>query len=227
MASVVNLNRDIRPQLTQIEATLERLHHNQLVAVIRADDPEAAFWIAQCLIEAGLKTLEITWTIPQAADVVRYVKAFAPETVTIGAGTLTNEAQVEAALEAGATFTASPFAFQSFMSLSHRAGALALPGVMTPKEVYQAVSWGAQVLKVFPAGSLGGASYIKNLLGPFPDLKLVPFGGIRPEDITHCLKAGAFAVGLGSQLLPTSEELTARDQEQYLARLNVLLSKLI
>lgn len=178
--------------------------HNalRLVAVIRADRPEDALFAARAMAEAGVRGIEITFTVPDAARIIKDAIHEMPESVIVGAGTVMGAAQAREALEAGARFLVSPIMYPRLVELGHAAGALVAIGGLTPTEIVAAHRAGADWVKVFPGESLGGPAYIKHLRGPLPDIPLMVTGGVTRENAAAYLAAGAQSVGLGSDLAP-------------------------
>ncbi len=174
----------------------------RLVAVIRADRPEDALFAARAMAEAGVRGIEITFTVPDAARIIRDAVRELPEAAIVGAGTVLGAAQAREALEAGARFLVSPILYPRLVELGHAAGALVAIGGLTPTEILAAHRAGADWVKLFPGESLGGPAYIKHLRGPFPDIPLMVTGGVTRENAAAYLAAGAQSVGLGSDLAP-------------------------
>jgi 2-dehydro-3-deoxyphosphogluconate aldolase / (4S)-4-hydroxy-2-oxoglutarate aldolase len=180
---------------------LQRLRDARVVAVIRADDADNAVAVAEALVTGGLAAVELTYTTPGAGDAIARVRSRVREDVLVGAGTLTTSEQVAEAVAAGADFLVTPHLDPGLLERMLGSGRLALPGVLTPSEVASALVHGAAAVKLFPASS-GGRSHLRALFGPFPDVKVVPTGGIAPSDVAAWLEAGAWAVGVGGQLAP-------------------------
>jgi 2-dehydro-3-deoxyphosphogluconate aldolase/(4S)-4-hydroxy-2-oxoglutarate aldolase len=174
----------------------------RLVAVIRADKPEDALFAARAMAEAGVRGIEITFTVPDAARIIRDAARELPESVVVGAGTVMGAAQAREALEAGARFLVSPILFPRLVELGHAENALVAIGGLTPTEIVAAHRAGADWVKVFPGESLGGPAYIKHLRGPLPNIPLMVTGGVTRENAAAYLAAGAQSVGLGSDLAP-------------------------
>jgi 2-dehydro-3-deoxyphosphogluconate aldolase/(4S)-4-hydroxy-2-oxoglutarate aldolase len=174
----------------------------RLVAVIRADRPEDALFAARAMAEAGVRGIEITFTVPDAARIISEAVRALPDSVIVGAGTVMGAAQAREALEAGARFLVSPIMYPRLVELGHAAGALVAIGGLTPTEIVAAHRAGADWVKVFPGESLGGPAYIKHLRGPLPDIPLMVTGGVTRENAAAYLAAGAQSVGLGSDLAP-------------------------
>jgi 2-dehydro-3-deoxyphosphogluconate aldolase/(4S)-4-hydroxy-2-oxoglutarate aldolase len=124
--------------------------------------------------------------------------------VLIGAGTVLNSEQATACLDAGAQFLVSPGLSIAVLETAKQRATLAIPGALTPTEIMLATSQGAKLLKIFPCGSLGGAKYLKSLRGPFPDISFIPTGGVNASNAAEFLAAGAFALGVGSELVDSA-----------------------
>jgi 2-dehydro-3-deoxyphosphogluconate aldolase/(4S)-4-hydroxy-2-oxoglutarate aldolase len=166
--------------------------------------------VVEALLEGGLKVAEITMTVPNAIDAIASVaKQFAGK-VLVGAGTVTDAHTARRAIDAGANFIVSPCLVPEVVDAAHQADIAVLPGALTPTEVFEAFRIGGDMVKVFPAQSLGGAAYLRALRGPFPKIPLVPTGGVTLENIGEMFKAGAAAVGVGTELI-SKDALARRD----------------
>lgn len=174
----------------------------RLIAVIRAARPEDALFAARAMAAAGVRGIEITFTVPDAAASIRAAVRALPATVIVGAGTVLTEAQARAALDAGARFLVSPIMDAPLVRIGHDAGARVAIGGLTPTEIVAAHRAGADWVKVFPGESLGGPAYITHLRGPLPDIPLMVTGGVTRANAAMYLAAGAQSVGLGSDLAP-------------------------
>jgi 2-dehydro-3-deoxyphosphogluconate aldolase/(4S)-4-hydroxy-2-oxoglutarate aldolase len=170
----------------------------RVVPVVRASTPERALEAARALVRGGCKVVEVAFTVPQAADVIR---ALAREGVPVGAGTVLDEWTAQEALDAGARFLVSPHFDPAVLAFGQQAGTLVVPGVLTPNEVVAARRAGALLLKIFPVESVGGPRYLKLLRDPFPELAFFPTGGVTLEDAPRYLANGAVAVGVASAIL--------------------------
>lgn len=182
----------------------------RLVAVIRAARPTDALFAARAMAAAGVRGVEITFTVPDAAASIRDAIAALPPDVVVGAGTVLTEAQAFDALHAGARFLVSPICDHVLVGIGHAHGALVAIGGLTPTEIVAAARAGADYVKVFPGESLGGPTYITHLRGPLPDIPLMVTGGVTRENAAAYLAAGAQSVGLGSDLMPRA---MIRDQD--------------
>ena len=179
---------------------MDRLLAARLIGIVRLDDVELAVACAGCAIEAGLTAVEVTFTLPSAAVAIARLRGSHPQ-VLIGAGTVRSAAEMEAAADAGAQFLVAPGLNPALLEAAGRRGLTTLPGVMTASEIDLALRHGAEVLKLFPAEP-NGPGYLASMLQPFPDVRLVPTGGISSRNAAAYLKAGAAAVAMGSSLFP-------------------------
>ncbi|WNB91156.1 bifunctional 4-hydroxy-2-oxoglutarate aldolase/2-dehydro-3-deoxy-phosphogluconate aldolase [Bacillus sp. NEB1478] len=183
----------------------EILKGTQLIAVLRAPSVEEAIEKGKTLVEAGIRCLELTFTIPEAEKVIRHFAEH--ENLIVGAGTVLNVRQAQSAVDAGAAFIISPGYVEELVKFSKEKDILYIPGVMTPTEVVRAYNHGLTLLKLFPS-NLFGSSYLKGLRDPFPDVDFIPTGGISAENAREWLDAGAFAIGIGGGLTKgTPEEI--------------------
>jgi 2-dehydro-3-deoxyphosphogluconate aldolase / (4S)-4-hydroxy-2-oxoglutarate aldolase len=178
--------------------------------VIRAGRTDAAVAVVEALLEAGLYVAEITMTVPNAIEAIASVtKRFAHQ-VLVGAGTVTDAETTARAIDAGAEFIVTPCLIPDVIDAARRADVAVLPGALTPTEVFEAFRKGGDMVKVFPAQNVGGATYLRALRAPFPDIPLVPTGGVTLDNITEMFDAGAAAVGVGSELI-SKDALARRD----------------
>lgn len=188
---------------------LDKVKELGLLAVIRGPSPELTVSMVDALIEGGVMGIEITYTTPNAEDVVRTLSRKYGDKILLGMGTLTKRDQVFSAKEAGANFLVSPMCEAALVTEMASSGLLTMAGALTPTEVFKSYNLGSDIVKVFP-GSLGGPAYIKSLKGPFPNIPLMPTGGVSASNVAAWFKAGVVAVGAGSQLCPPA---LARDRK--------------
>jgi 2-dehydro-3-deoxyphosphogluconate aldolase / (4S)-4-hydroxy-2-oxoglutarate aldolase len=172
-----------------------------LLAVIRGPSVELTIRMVEALVAGGVKGIEITYSTPNAEDVVIELKRKFGEEILLGMGTLTKPEQVESAKAAGALFLVSPICEPSLLKAMTASGLVTMAGALTPTEVFQAYSLGSDVVKIFP-GSLTGPSYVKALKGPFPYIPMMPTGGVSEGNVKEWFTAGVVAVGAGSELCP-------------------------
>ncbi|NMP21371.1 bifunctional 4-hydroxy-2-oxoglutarate aldolase/2-dehydro-3-deoxy-phosphogluconate aldolase [Sulfobacillus harzensis] len=178
------------------------LGKSRVLPVIRAAKPEMALGRARTIVNAGISVVEIAWTTPEAAQVVRDM-CERPGLV-VGAGTILNEETAQEALDAGAEFLVAPNLSKQVARLAKRRGVPYLPGVFTADEVSRALDEGLTILKLFPAAT-GGVAHMRALNEPFPGITWVPTGGISWETAGEWIRAGAVAVGMGSALLKVDD----------------------
>ena len=179
----------------------KRIETVGIVPVIRAPSPELALLACEAILAGGISVFEITMTIPDAPAVIRALRSRLGDKALIGAGTVLDAANARACIEAGAEFIVSPGFDPATIAAAHEAGIAAMPGALTPTEVIAAWKAGADVVKIFPCSALGGASYLRALKGPLPQVKLMPTGGVNLNTAKDFLAAGAVALGVGSELV--------------------------
>ena len=197
--------------MLQIESRLRAMFAQQFVGIIRASSTERALHAAHALARAGFHLIEVTMTIPGAFDAIKELAveatasaAEAAAGVMIGAGTVTSVADARQCIENGAQFVVSPICETDIIRPCRDAGVVAIPAGLTPTEIVHAWRMGAHVVKVFPAGSVGGPAYIKALRGPLPDIPLWVSGMVTASQAQDYLQAGVQLVGLGAELLPAA-----------------------
>lgn len=179
---------------------LEALHRQYTIPVVRETDEEKLYSLGKALAEGGLKVLEVTLMSDDAYKVIKRLAA--DKDLIIGAGTVLNQEQAERAMEAGAKFLVSPGLEEGSVVFARTNNIPFVPGVMTPSEIMKAMALGCDLVKVFPASTLGGTSYLKSLKGPFPKLKVMATGGIGLSDVRDYFEAGTFCIGAGNELTP-------------------------
>jgi 2-dehydro-3-deoxyphosphogluconate aldolase/(4S)-4-hydroxy-2-oxoglutarate aldolase len=183
------------------KAVLARLQELGLVAVLRGPSPELTIKMVEALVAAGVYAIEITYTTPNAAEVVRQLDRTFGEKIVLGMGTLTDVAQAQEAKDAGAKFLVSPACIPELGQAMVATGCAVMIGALTPTEVLTAYRLGSDVVKIFP-GSVAGPAYIKALKGPFPYIPMMPTGGVSAGNVAEWFAAGVFGVGAGSELCP-------------------------
>jgi 2-dehydro-3-deoxyphosphogluconate aldolase / (4S)-4-hydroxy-2-oxoglutarate aldolase len=187
-----------------IENVGQRIGEIGIVPVVRAAGIEEARQAVDAILVGGIPVVEITMTVPGAVKVIREVVRQFGSKVLVGAGTVVTREQAEACLDAGAQFLVSPGLSIAMLKAARERNTLSIPGALTPTELMAASAEGASVIKVFPCGSVGGPKYLKALRGPFPDLKIIPTGGVSVANAGEYIAAGAFAIGVGSDLVDTA-----------------------
>jgi 2-dehydro-3-deoxyphosphogluconate aldolase / (4S)-4-hydroxy-2-oxoglutarate aldolase len=179
---------------------IERVRELGLVPVIRAQSPDEASRAIEAIRAGGIDVIEITMTVPGAIPLITEIAQRFPDAI-VGAGTVLDADTARACILAGARFVVSPALDLGTIECCRRYGIAVLPGALTPTEVLKAWQAGADIVKVFPAGALGGASYIKALKAPFPQIDLIPTGGVSVETAPAFIQAGAIALGVGADLV--------------------------
>ena len=201
-------------------STLSQISTHKIIAILRGAHPSDVLKIAEALYNGGIRILEITMNSAEPLNVIRALSDKFNDDMLIGAGTVLNAETVEQVVEAGASFVLSPIANDDIINASKKLGVVSIPGAFTATEIYNAYKNGADIVKVFPANS---SSYIKDILAPLPDIKLLPTGGITLENINDYKKSGAFGFGIGSSLVNTKREVN----EAYLIELNTTAKKFV
>ena len=179
----------------------DRIIEIGIVPVVRASSAGEACVAADAVCQGGIPIVEITMTVPGAMDVIRDLVKSCASDVLIGAGTVLNLEAARRCLDAGAQFLVSPGLNLKTVELAVREGKLIMAGALTPTEVITAWDAGADLVKIFPCGQVGGAKYIKALKGPLPQIPLVPTGGVNLSTAAEFIEAGAAALGIGGELV--------------------------
>jgi 2-dehydro-3-deoxyphosphogluconate aldolase/(4S)-4-hydroxy-2-oxoglutarate aldolase len=174
-----------------------------LVPVVRAQSADEAMKVVDAICEGGVPILEITMTVPGALAVMEQVSRRFGSDVVLGAGTVLDPETARACILAGAQFVVSPALNPGTIEMCRRYSIAVVPGALTPTEVIAAWTAGADVVKVFPCGALGGASYIKSLKAPLPQIELIPTGGVSVKTAADFIRAGSLALGVGADLVDT------------------------
>jgi len=182
----------------------QRIFDIGIIPVVRATSAEFAQRAAEAVCAGGIPIVEITMTVPGAVDLIRRLSQSIGKEVVIGAGTVLNQEAANRCIDAGAQFLVSPGFDERTLRLASARNVLTIPGALTPTEIMAARAAGADIIKVFPCGTVGGAKYIKALKGPFPDVPLIPTGGVNLETAASFVEAGAFALGVGGELISAS-----------------------
>lgn len=182
------------------ESDLQRVLDGGIVSIIRADSGEQLVDVATTLYEAGIDVIEVTFTVPGVLDIIAAVRKKLGDKILLGAGTVLDTETARSAILAGAEFIVTPTVNVDVIKMCNRYSKVIMPGGFTPTEVLTAWEAGADIVKVFPADS-GGPSHLKALLGPLPQVRLMPTGGVDLETLPSYFEAGACSVGLGSSLV--------------------------
>jgi 2-dehydro-3-deoxyphosphogluconate aldolase/(4S)-4-hydroxy-2-oxoglutarate aldolase len=182
------------------EEALLLIRRTGLIPIVRVASRDQAICAVEGIMAAGLPVVEITLTIPHAFEIIEELTRRYGDDLLVGAGTVINAQSCDLALSAGARFIVSPTLNLEVVQVTKRKGALSLPGALTPNEVLAAWEGGADLVKIFPCGFIGGAQYIRALKAPFPQVQLVPTAGVTLENIAEFFAAGVTAVGVGEKI---------------------------
>lgn len=183
------------------QQVIEELHNIGVVAVVRANEAETVLDTVDALVTGGLRVIEITLTTPGAIELIQQLaERYSRDQIVLGAGTVLEGDEAEAAIAAGAEFLISPSIEIDVINVCRERNIASIPGAYTPTEIRTAVKAGADIVKVFPA-SIGGATYLRDLAGPLPNVPLLPSGSVSFETVGDFFSAGAFAVAVGSLLV--------------------------
>jgi 2-dehydro-3-deoxyphosphogluconate aldolase / (4S)-4-hydroxy-2-oxoglutarate aldolase len=180
---------------------ISRIRAGLLIPVVRTSTAEEALAMSEALAAAAITNLEIPLTVPNAVQVIERLSAQLGDRVMVGAGTVLDARAAQACLAAGARFVVSPGLDLETVAFCRSANLAVFPGALTPTEILTAWKAGADMVKVFPVSSVGGASYIKNIKAPLPQIELCPTGGISVDTAAAYLQAGAAVVGVGGDLV--------------------------
>ena len=191
---------------------LQRIRATGLIPVVRAESADLAMRAVEAIKAGGVDVLEVTMTVPGAIDVIAKLAATFGAEVVIGAGTVLDPDTANKCVQAGAQFIVSPVLKEETIAFCRRNDVAVFPGALTPTEVVRAWNAGADAVKVFPASAVGGASYLKALKAPLPQIELVPTGGVSLKTAADFIKAGAMALGVGADLVDTKALREDRDE---------------
>ena len=182
------------------EKAMKLIYDTALIPIIRVETDEIAFKVADAFLEAGVNIIEVTMSVPGAIDVVKKLVEQFGNRVLIGTGTVVDGQMAKEVIAAGSHFIVSPNYSRELIDTAIKFSKPIIPGALTPTEIYDAYILGADAVKVFPCGNVGGASYLKAIRGPLPHIPLVPTGGVGLDTAGPMLEAGAFALGVGSAI---------------------------
>ena len=194
------------------EQTLASILEIGVVPIVRADSAEKALEAAKAIYRGGIRALEVTMTVPGAIRVLEKVADEFGDQITLGAGTVLDPETARSCMLAGARFFVSPSVSLPTIEICKRYSVVAMPGALTPTEVATAWDAGADLVKIFPAGNVGGPSYIKALKAPLPQVLMVPTGGVSIANAAEFFQAGASAVAVGADIVGR-KELAAGDYD--------------
>jgi 2-dehydro-3-deoxyphosphogluconate aldolase/(4S)-4-hydroxy-2-oxoglutarate aldolase len=183
------------------ETTQQVIERVGLIPVLRAKSVAQGRAVVDAMVAGGVTVVEVTMTVPGAIDLIKELKKAYGSGLLLGSGTVTTADQAQATIDAGAEFVVSPSLHPEVIAKTKANKRISCPGALTPTEAISAWDAGADYVKIFPCSAVGGASYLKSLLAPFPHLKLIPTGGVTLDTAASYIKAGARALGVGSDLV--------------------------
>ncbi len=208
---------------------VERIERHQLMVAVRTDSPENAYKAAAACVEGGIKFVEITFSVPEADEVIRRLGGDAR--VSVGAGTVLTVQDAGRALKAGASYIVSPNFDEDVVKFTKKEGALSIPGACTPTEIYRAYKAGGDIIKLFPFVEIGGLDFLRTIRGPFPFIKYMLCGGVTLDNISKYLSAGGAGILVGSAIMK-SDLIAAGDwpaitglSAQFVGKIEALLDK--
>jgi 2-dehydro-3-deoxyphosphogluconate aldolase/(4S)-4-hydroxy-2-oxoglutarate aldolase len=181
--------------------TMKRILATGIVPVVRARSADEALRVVDAILAGGIDIIELTMTVPGAPQVIAELTSRFKNDVVVGAGTVLDRDTAGTCIGAGAAFVVSPALDEPTIEMCRADGIPVMPGALTPTEVVRAWKAGADVVKVFPCGAVGGASYIKALKAPLPQIQLMPTGGVSLKTAAEFIQAGACALGAGADLV--------------------------
>jgi 2-dehydro-3-deoxyphosphogluconate aldolase/(4S)-4-hydroxy-2-oxoglutarate aldolase len=182
------------------EKAMKLIYDTALIPIIRVESADIAFKVADAFLQGGVPIIEVTMSVPGAIEVVQQLVEKFGNKVLIGSGTVVNGKMAEEVINAGSEFIVSPNYSRDLIDTAVKHGKPIIPGALTPTEIYNAYAMGADAVKIFPCGMVGGADYLKAIRGPLPQIPLVPTGGVELDTAGPMLEAGAYALGVGGAI---------------------------
>ena len=179
---------------------MKLIYDTGLIPIIRVESADIAFKVADAFLEGNVNIIEVTMSVPGAVDVVKQLVEKFGDKVLVGKGTVVYGKMAEEVINAGSQFVVSPNYSRDLIETAIKHNKPIIPGALTPTEIFDAFTMGADAVKVFPCGTVGGASYLKAIRGPLPHIPLVPTGGVNLETAGPMLEAGAYALGVGGAI---------------------------
>jgi 2-dehydro-3-deoxyphosphogluconate aldolase/(4S)-4-hydroxy-2-oxoglutarate aldolase len=208
---------------TDKDQVLRQIHEVGLIPVLRARSAAEALQIAAAIEAGGVSVLEVTMTVPGAVDVIGQIVKHSADRILVGAGTVMDPETARACMLAGAQFIVSPSLNLKTIEMCRLHGVAVFPGALTPTEIVTAWDAGADAVKVFPCSAVGGARYLQALRAPLPHIRLIPTGGVSLQTAAELFAAGAFALGVGGDLVDSAAmargepEVVTRNAERYMS----------
>lgn len=185
---------------------LNRIAETGIVLIIRLDSEEEALAVADAAVQGGIKALEITMSVPNALGIIRTLSnKYKNDDVLVGAGTILDAETARAAILAGAEMLVSPQLNPDMIRVANRYQAVTISGAYTPTEIFDTLQAGADIVKLFPAETLG-PQFVKTVTAPLPQAPIVPTGGVTPQNVQEWLQAGCIGVGVGSYITKAAQQ---------------------
>ena len=178
---------------------IDMIERYQLMVAVRTDTPEKAYKAAKACINGGVKLIEITFSVPEAEEVIKILSD--DDSVAVGAGTVLSTTDAKKALKAGATYIVSPNFDEKIVKFTKKEGAVSIPGACTPTEIYRAYKAGGDIIKLFPFVEIGGLDFLKTIRGPMPFIKYMLSGGVTLNNISQYIAAAASCILVGSAII--------------------------
>lgn len=178
---------------------IDRIERYKLMVAVRTNTPENAYKAAEACIKGGVKLIEITFSVPEAEEVIK--KLSSNNMVTVGAGTVLSILDAKKALKAGAAYIVSPNFDEEIVKFTRKEGALSIPGACTPTEIYRAYKAGGDIIKLFPFVEIGGLGFLKVIRGPLPFVKYMLSGGVNLDNLSEYLSVKASCILIGSAII--------------------------
>jgi len=208
---------------------IDMIERYQLMVAVRTDTPEKAYKAAKACINGGVKLIEITFSVPEAEEVIKILSD--DDSVAVGAGTVLSTTDAKKALKAGATYIVSPNFDEKIVKFTKKEGAVSIPGACTPTEIYRAYKAGGDIIKLFPFVEIGGLDFLKTIRGPMPFIKYMLSGGVTLNNISQYIAADASCILVGSAIIKR-ELIMAEDWSSitdlagsFIQKINELSSK--
>jgi 2-dehydro-3-deoxyphosphogluconate aldolase/(4S)-4-hydroxy-2-oxoglutarate aldolase len=200
-----------------VSTTLETIRRVGIIPVVRASSADEAHRAVEAIRAGGIPVLEITLTVPGAVKIIAELTRRLGDGALIGAGTVLDSDSARECIDAGARFIVSPSLDVPTIETCRKASIPVFPGALTPTEVVTAWKAGADAVKIFPANAVGGATYLKSLKAPLPQIELIPTGGVNLNTVAEFIAAGAFALGVGADLVKGDAAEVTEKAKQYVA----------
>ncbi len=206
------------------EIIIDKLKAGIIIPVIRVSRQKDAEKVAEIMIETGIKAVEITMSVKGAENVINSLRKKYYEKIVIGAGTVLSKEAAKLVIDSGAQFVVSPCFLEEVIDVCNKENIVVAPGTLTPTEIIKAKNYGADFIKIFPASSIGGPDFIKSIKAVYPDIDLMPTGGINAETAIDYLEAGATFLGVGSSIV-NNKLINEKNFNEIKKRAEIIVNK--